>query len=246
MGECRIQALGCGPEEMMSPLLQERAGGWGGRWGARAEPAAAKGAFRAHVRGSVGINRSGNGRGWLRSELPGRGLELSGRVCAGEAEGWRCSCRARRTADTPGRPQRPRTAAHGSLGRAHPLCPKGPLPSGRERERLGSAHSVYWGGGAGGQYHAPLHPDRAVPMAAPGAGRARRALRSGAHPDVPAHALEHHADAQSPAPQHAGERHPGHRTIRGAGGGELQRGAALLPLCHVRAHLHPRVPARPH
>ena len=49
---------------------------------------------------SVGINRSGNGRGWLRSELPGRGLELSGRVRAGAAEGWCCSCLARRTADT--------------------------------------------------------------------------------------------------------------------------------------------------
>ena len=129
MGECRIQALGCGPEKMMSPLLQERAGGWGGRRGARAEPAAAKGAFLAHVRGGVGINRSGNGRGWLRSELPGRGLELPGRVHAWEAESWNYWGRARRTADTPGQPQRPRTAAHGSLGRAHPLCPKAPLPS---------------------------------------------------------------------------------------------------------------------
>lgn len=41
----------------MSPLLQSEGWGWGGRGGARAAPAVGKGAFGAHVRGGVGINR---------------------------------------------------------------------------------------------------------------------------------------------------------------------------------------------
>lgn len=132
MGECS-----CGPEEMMSPLLQERAEGGA----AEGEPAPRlqlpRERSRAHVRGGVGINRSRNGRDWLRSELPGRGLELPGRVHAREAEGWCYSCCARRTAYTPSRPPRPSVTAHGSLGRAHPLCPKGLPPLGREGESLG-------------------------------------------------------------------------------------------------------------
>ncbi|KAJ8778664.1 hypothetical protein J1605_013341 [Eschrichtius robustus] len=78
----------------MSPLLQERAEGGA----AEGEPAPRlqlpRERSRAHVRGGGGINRSRNGRGWLRSELPGRGLELPGRVHAPEAEGW-CCCAAR-------------------------------------------------------------------------------------------------------------------------------------------------------
>lgn len=41
----------------MSPLVQREGWGWSGGGRARAAPAAAKRAFRAHVRGGVGINR---------------------------------------------------------------------------------------------------------------------------------------------------------------------------------------------
>jgi len=85
-----------------------------------------------------------------------------------------------------------------------------------------------------------------VPVAAGEPAGAGRAVRGGAHPHVPPHALEHHPHAQPPPPQHPGERRPRHRAVRGAGGHRLQPGPPLLPLRHVRPDLHPGVPLRPH
>lgn len=85
-----------------------------------------------------------------------------------------------------------------------------------------------------------------VPVAASEPAGAGRAVRDGAHPHVPLHALEYHPHAQPPPPQHPGKRRPRYRTVRGAGGHRLQPGPTLLPLCHVRPHLHSGVPLRPH
>uniref|UniRef100_A0A8D2MY93 Secreted frizzled-related protein 3 n=1 Tax=Zonotrichia albicollis TaxID=44394 RepID=A0A8D2MY93_ZONAL len=90
----------------------------------------------------------------------------------------------------------------------------------------------------------------AGPGRAAAAGAAARGpgggLRAGAHPALQAAALEHDQDAEPPAPQHAGQRRAGHGAVRGAAGHQLQPRPAVLPVRHVRAHLHHRLPARAH
>lgn len=73
-----------------------------------------------------------------------------------------------------------------------------------------------------------------------------RVLRAHPYPHVQVHAVEHDQDAQPPPSQHAGQRRARHRAVRGAPGHPVQSGPALLPVRHVRAHMHHRLPARPH
>jgi len=73
-----------------------------------------------------------------------------------------------------------------------------------------------------------------------------RVLRAHPHPHVQVHAVEHDQDAQPPSSQHSGQRRARHRAVRGAPGHPVQPGPAVLPMRHVRAHMHHRFPARPH
>ncbi len=73
-----------------------------------------------------------------------------------------------------------------------------------------------------------------------------RVLRAHPHSHVQVHAVEHDQDAQPPPSQHAGQRRARHRAVRGAPGHPVQPGPAVLPVRHVRAHMHHQLPARPH
>lgn len=60
---------------------------------------------------------------------------------------------------------------------------------------------------------------------------------------VPRHRLQPDRDAQRVEPRHAGGGRTGGAPILAAGRNPLQQGPALLPVLHVRAHLHRGLPA---